>query len=78
MIKWVSVELGLRGNHQHCNASLAVQLCQIWLQRHLTSSASSLSTQPSDGAIPMAQSFVLTKKFRDGVFVHFKFDRNSW
>lgn len=78
MMNWFSVELGLRGNHQHCNASLAAQLSHIWLQKYLTSFASSLSTQPStsDGAIPMAQSFVLTKEFRDGVIVHFRLDHN--
>ena len=64
---YYSTELGLRGQHQECNASLAVQLCASWLQNHASSSSDETRSEP---AVSMATPFSLTQEYRRGVWLH--------
>ena len=64
------VPLGLNGQHQHINASLAVQVCKTWLgiKGHMQSSwkDDGFSEMADHDAIPQAETFVLTEQMYQG------------
>ena len=64
------VPLGLNGQHQHINASLAVQVCKTWLgvKGHMQSSwkDDGFSEMADHDAIPQAEPFVLTEQMYQG------------
>ncbi|XP_071321701.1 folylpolyglutamate synthase, mitochondrial isoform X2 [Trachinotus anak] len=54
------LRLGLAGLHQHCNASLALQLTHVWLQRRCLPDKSFPSTSVENTGAPQATPFKLS------------------